>query len=185
MPSKSKQEESGKTIYDFLWLSLQKYGLALLIILIIFLIGGSFLVHKQAEPGTQVSILGVISYTKAKKVESALPSTVLGVTDRKDSVDKEYPHTTVRFAYTKIQRDPKNLIKEAKDVVGKRGYSIWPLDNLPADIFWCNKDYITLVISYWTATNQFTIAAAGPHPEDADVGNEIKAIFKDITGMPL
>jgi len=185
MTNKSKQEKSGKTIYDFLWLSVQKYGVALIIILIIFLIGGSFLVHTQAEPGTQVSIFNIISYTKAKKVEPALPSAESKVTDSRDSIDQEYPYTTVRFAYTKIQRKSKDLIKNAKDVVSKRGYSIWPLENLPEGIFWCNKGYITLVISYWKATSQFTVVAAGPHPEDTEVGNEIKAIYKDITGMPL
>ena len=190
MQEKQKNDEKAKTVYDLLWLVLQKYGIALLVVLIVFLAGASFLVHTQAEPGTQVSILGVISYTKAKKavVPPGTPTDTglerSKITEGRPETEREYPPTTIRFAYTKLARSAEP-IRVAREVVLKRGYTIWPLDLPTKDLFWSSKGYITLVISYWSATEQLTVVAAGPHPRDQEVGKEIAAIYKELTGVSL
>jgi hypothetical protein len=66
MQRPSKKDEQAKNVYDLIWLALQKYGIALLLVLVILLAIALLLVHTQAEPGTPISLLGVISYTKAK-----------------------------------------------------------------------------------------------------------------------
>jgi len=58
--------KEGRTIYDFLVYLLEKKGLYLLSFAIIIVIGGLFFVHFSAKPGTKISILRIIEYTKGE-----------------------------------------------------------------------------------------------------------------------
>lgn len=115
-------EEKLKNFYDLLAFLLRKYGVWILISFILFLSAVSILVHFSAKPGTEVSIIGLISYTKADNIVYSAPADLQTAdtgqmqpaeetTDNEDLNESYAP--SVYFAWKKPARFEKKWLKKA------------------------------------------------------------------------
>ena len=105
------ESKEGRTLYDFLVYIFEKKGLYLLSFAIVITIGGLLFVHFSAKPGTKISILKIIEYTKGEKHSSGNKSSIsendwLGSWEH--TVDNaDGANTGIMFFYSPICEDVK------------------------------------------------------------------------------
>jgi len=104
----ANESKDGLTFYGFLAYLIEEKGFYILLCAVTMFIGGILFVHFNAKPGTKITILGVIEYTKGEKKSSDNKSIMandwLG-SWKHTAYNANGPNSGVMFFYSPICKD--------------------------------------------------------------------------------